>query len=159
MSKPSNSRPRHGLALRLAAALSVAIWTVATGFCSLENAVGHFEGLAQSEHHGADHRRAETTSPLPEGSQQSDDSHPGNHHEDICCSSLNSALPAIHSIAFAKPDFGSPFTLSSACVEQLPVFGQATASFSRRAFSEDLLFTPELFLGPAFRGNAPPSFA
>ena len=158
MSKASKSQHRYGLPLRLAAVLSVAIWTVATGFCSLESAVGHIEGLAHSEHHGTDHHHAETTS-LPGSSAQSDDSHPGNHHEDVCCSSLNAALPAIHSTGFAKPDFGSPFALSSACVEQLPVFGHATALFSRRAFSEDLLFTPELFLGPAFRANAPPSFA
>ena len=159
MSKASNSQHCHGLALRLAAVLSVVIWTVATGFCSLESAVGHVEGPTHSEHHGADHNHAETTSPLPGGLAQSDDSHSGNHHEDVCCSSLNAALPAIHSTAFAKPDFGSPFTLSSVCLEQLPVFERATASFSRRAFSEDLLFTPELFLGPAFRANAPPSFA
>ena len=158
MSKPSKSHHRSSLALRLAAALCVVVWTAATGFCSVESAFGHVEALTHSEHHDADHHHAKTST-LPESSEQSDESPPGNHGEDACCSSLNASLPPVCSTSFAKPDFGTLFNVSPAWFEQMPMLGYVAASFTRHALSENRLFTPELFLGPAFRANAPPSFA
>ena len=155
----SSRQPKLKISLRVAAVISLFAWVLASSLCLSESLFSHWSDGAghdalrghQSDWH---HDTASTEGP-------SGHSHDSNNGEEggSCCSSLN-ALPHTGSSALLpKGDFGQLAPLHFALLTPVLTFVQPEVSPPRQTKSRDWVFTPEVYLGPAFRSHAPPLFA
>ena len=131
--------------LRLLAAGTLLCWLGALALCSTEC----FEG--DSDHHAGQKEIASSHSdahPTPDS-----ENHSG--HDDSVCDSLKTLVPTAHTDLLPKPDFGFCF-LNFAAVPQALTVAECEAPVSRQPPDREFVFTPEVFLGPAFRSLAPP---
>jgi len=74
------------------------------------------------------------------------------------CLSLKSALQGDTSCALVQPEFHLLISAVPVLFAFDPVAAEQIASFSRQAQRHNLVLTPEVSLGPAFRSLAPPTF-
>ena len=131
--------------LRLLAATTLLCWLGALALCSTEC----FEG--DSDHHAGQKEIASSHSdahPTPDS-----ENHSG--HDDSACVSLKTLVPTAHTDLLPKPDFGFCF-LSFVPLPQTLTVAECEAPVSRQPPDREFVFTPEVFLGPAFRSLAPP---
>ena len=127
--------------LRWFAGATVLVWIVASGFCSVEHFFGHAESDAAPASETADH------------------SHDSDKHDDSehsCCDSLKATPQLGSSTVLNHPDFGKLLSPDFLLLAQVLTFVQPEAPISRQPPDRQWVFTPEVFLGPAFRSHAPP---
>lgn len=136
--------------VRLMAAGAVVVWLAASGFCALETLVGcaHEEANAGQVVLQAGPAHHDPAPP------QDSDSHHG--HERSCCTSLQTAEWALHSVFLLAPDFGQIRALLYVWSSPLFTPADRAETFSRQTPDREWVFTPEVCLGPAFRSHAPP---
>ena len=84
------------------------------------------------------------------------DNHSG--HDDSGCISLKTLVPTVSDVDLIKPNFGF-CTLSFILPPQSVTVAQIETSVSRQPPDNELVFTPEVCLGPAFHSLAPPVLA
>lgn len=164
----THRQPKLPLALRIIAAGCVALWLAGVSACNLESLFccashGNHEAAYDHGDSGAD---AEANHAHDEGSHHSHDaeghSHGSHKHESkegSCCSMLKAVALTAKPIVFGKPACQSiPFqgvlletraTLPASSSEKLSTC---------QTKSRNWVFTPEVYLGPAFRSLAPPAF-
>ena len=131
--------------LRLLAAATLLCWLGALALCSTEC----FEGDSD---HQAGHK--ETASSHSDNDATPDsDNHSG--HDDSACDSLKTVVHTANSNHLVKPDFGF-CVLSFASLPQALTVAQIEAPVSRQPPNREWIFTPAVYLGPAFRSHAPP---
>ena len=135
--------------LRSLAAATLLIWLAALVFCSFDCCVGisdcqswHHDEQAAASHH--DHDQAPDS-----------DNHSGDG--DSICDSLKTVVHAANKNLLLKPDFGFSI-LSFFSPSQALTVAQIETPVSRQPPDREWLFTPAVYLGPAFRSLAPPVF-
>jgi hypothetical protein len=136
--------------VRLLAAGAVLVWLGASGFCTLETLIGHPQEAVDAGHVVEQAASAHHDAAPPQDS----DRHDG--HERSCCSSLQAAESALHSVILEKPDFGQINALLPGWSTPLFTLSERQETFSRETPERKWVFTPEVCLGPAFRSHAPP---
>ncbi len=136
--------------IRICAALSLVVWLAALTFCSANCFLR--DSHCQPNHHD----------------EQAADAHPDHDHDqapasknhngcdDSFCDSLKAFSHTTDTIVIAKPDFGLAYILASTSFSQLLTVPQSETSMFRQARQREWVFTPEVYLGPAFRSQAPP---
>ena len=129
------------------AAATLLVWLAALVFCSADCFFGdshcqpsHHEEQAVASHHEHD---------------QTPDSDKHNERHDSACDSLKTLVPTAHSNVLPKPDFCF-CVLGFVSPPQGLAVAQIETPISRQPPDRDWLFTPEVYLGPAFRSHAPP---
>ena len=127
--------------LRICAAVSLVVWLMAIGFCFTE---------CQGENYHSE------LAHLEQAAATSSHSHDSDKHDDSFCNSLHSICPVSPSVAFEKPDFGLALTLDFISTAQLALVAQSDTFVSRQPPDSHRVFTPEVYLGAAFRSLAPP---
>lgn len=146
-----HSRQRKSsLAFRLCAVVSLLVWVAASGFCSVESLIGadhHADGAAQHDHDVA--ASADSDHHSPDSDKKDGDEH-------SCCSSLTAAAPSASQTILTKPDFGKLLSPNFLWLAQTLAFVQPEAPILRQPPDRQWVFTPEVYLGPAFRSHAPP---
>jgi hypothetical protein len=75
------------------------------------------------------------------------------------CSTLKTMLAGEEPWSVAAPEFDALYELSPMALAMETMPAPVNSRFLRPARSSDWVFTPEVSLGPAFRGLAPPFFA
>lgn len=140
------------MALRLCAVVSLLVWVAASGFCSVESLIGH------GDHHanGADHHENATAASATDSDHHSHDSDKDRGDEHSCCASLAAANPSAQKTVLTKPDFGKLLSFNLLWLAQVLTFVQPEAPILRQPPDRERVFTPEVYLGPAFRSHAPP---
>jgi hypothetical protein len=142
-------RVKYSPTTRLVALLSLCVWFVASGFCSIEALIRHqHDDTASSDH-------------LHNGKNpaHSHDSKEKKGHENVCCTSLTTVLPNNDSslLQLFQP-LSIVWSLSLARLDPLPGRFSFHCFIFRQTQHCNLIFTPEVCLGPALRSLAPPSF-
>jgi hypothetical protein len=166
-------QPKIHVGLRIVAAGCIVLWLLASSFCSVEHLFDndhHHAEAATSEtaaHHDSDHSQeaevvehahGEANHPH-DSAQHSHDSHPHDDGEDACCSTL-----------MATAQFTTPFVIIKPILQPLdflcPVsqardlmLSASKDELERQVKPPDWVFTPQVCLGAAHRGLAPPSLA
>jgi hypothetical protein len=135
-------------AIRLCAATSLVVWLAALMFCSADCFPG--DSHCQPSHHD------EQAAASQHEHDQAPDSDKHGDCNDSFCDSLKTFVHLTGSSFLAKPDFGLAYTLGFASFSQATEVSQPEAPIFRQAWRGDWVFTPEVYLGPAFRSHAPP---
>ena len=153
----SKRQPKLGIGLRICAVFSLFAWLAVSSHCATEFLFGHSHDGAGHEHADADHHEHDADASSHATSGHSHDS--GDDEKDhSCCSTLQTITPSASSFVFLKPDFGKLFSLQIALLTQALYLADPEVSPPRQAKYREWLFTPEVYLGPAFRAHAPPLF-
>jgi len=127
--------------LRICAALLLFVWIAASGQCSVEHFFSHTESAATPASATASH------------------SHDSDKHDDsdhTCCDSLKATPQLGGSIVLNHPDFGKLLSADFLSLAQTLNFVQPEAPVLRQPLNRERVFTPEVYLGPAFHSLAPP---
>ncbi len=136
--------------LRSLAGAMLLVWMTALAFCSAECFLG--DSHCQPTHHD---EQATT-------SHHHHDEAPDSEKHDGCdnsfCDSLQTIVHTASGNHLFKPDFGLAYILDFA-PSQISTIPQAEAQISRQPPDRKWVFTPEVYLGPAFRSHAPPVLA
>lgn len=152
----STRQPKLGIALRICAGLSLFAWLWASSLCATESLFGHSHDNSNHEYGTAEHQEHDAEA-SPSAAGHSHNS--GNGEEGhSCCSTIQTALASAGSIAFLKPDFGKPLSLQAVLLTQALALIEPEVTSTRQAKQRERVFTPEVYLGPAFRAHAPPLF-
>ena len=134
---------------RCFAAVTLLLWIGAQVLCQAHCAPGacHDES-GETGYHEA------TTSHSHHGDEQS----PAHQDSsaDASCETLKSALSGNASSPLVTPEFSILYTLAPTALALDLTAIEPGAFFSREARTRDWVFTPEVFLGPAFHSLAPP---
>ena len=137
--------------LRYFAAAALLVWVAAQVVCSAHCNFGFGHGDAeQASCHGS----------APSQAHHDDGNSPGPAHKgsstSAACLTLKSALFDGKVCELVKPEFQLLYTLAwfAPAVEATQI--ELVAHFFRQARPRDWVFTPEVYLGPAFRSLAPP---
>jgi len=137
--------------LRFFAATALLVWIAAQGLCfaHCNFGVGHGGSDKPSCHGAASPKSCHGTKDSSAPPQKSS---PGS----LICSTLKSALVGSGPEALVSPDLHLLcFLAPLAAADDAAVIAPASVSF-RQAHSREWTFRPEVCLGPAFRGLAPP---
>jgi hypothetical protein len=135
--------------LRWMAVLTLLVWTGAQAMCQV-----HCLSSACQDESAAAGRVAEKASYSHHG-----DEHSPAHHDDssdAACDTLKTVLTGNTTTPVVPPDFSLLYTVAPTVLALETTAIESAALFSRDARSHDWVFTPEVFLGPAFRSHAPP---
>ncbi len=100
---------------------------------------------------------AHALAPKPVSENHSCCPKPSNTSGGSVCTTLKSALVEKDSSGTTQPNLAPLYTLALFSVFLETTATAPSASVFRRAEKHDWVFTPEVFLGPAFRSLAPPS--
>lgn len=130
--------------LRITAGVLLMFWLAAMGLCVTECQGDDIQSGAAQMGQTAD------------SASQSHDSGKDDHRDDSFCASLHSLTTPSPCLAFVKPDFGLSFTLDFISTAQLVAVTPLETSISRQPPDREFVFTPEVWLGAAFRSLAPP---
>jgi hypothetical protein len=128
--------------LRSLAAVVLLCWVAAVVACSTR---------CLHESSEADH--------MEQASATQGDSHGSDkdsHHDDSFCTALHSLTPQTCGPVFVKPDFSPAFATDFVATAQILAITPADAPITRQPPDRELLSTPLVCLGPAFRSQAPP---
>ena len=158
------------LALRILAAGCVVLWLAGVSACSLEplfcresqgdEAVAHTDGghphrehVAAAPHsHDAEAHHSNTA----EG-RVSHGSHKHKSKEESCCSTLKAVVQTAESVVLSTPACHTISFLSVLLETHAASFPLLENPADCQTKDSDRVFTPEVCLGPAHRGLAPPS--
>lgn len=166
-------QPRIHVAFRVAAAVTVVFWLLATSYCSVEDLFGvdhngpvsagetstyeaeddhdHTPGDAAEHHHGKERHSHG-------GGGHSQGSHTHDGKGDLCCSTLQAFSYAAQPIVITKPVV-YPLSLICAPLQaRASILSELKEIPDRPPPSHDRVFTPEVCTGPANRSHAPPAF-
>ena len=166
-------QPKIHVGLRIVAAGCIVLWLLASSFCSVEHlfaddhhhaeasasgTVAHHDSDHSQEAEAAEHGHGEPSHPH-DTEQPSRDSHPHDKSDDACCSSLVATAQFATSFVIIKPihqplDFPCPVLLARDLMLSAP-----KNELERQAKPSDWVFTPQVCLGAAHLGLAPPSLA
>ena len=134
--------------LRLLAAATLLCWLGALVLCSTECLTPdsdcqpiHHDQQAASSHH--DHGQAP-------------DSDKHDCPDNSFCDSLKAVVHPPGNGFIFKQDFSLAYILGSAPLSQALTVSRPATPVFRQAWRRDWVFTPEVYLGPAFRSQAPP---
>ena len=141
--------------LRWVAGATLLVWIAASGFCSVEHFFGNAESSAEHNSDKAAHHQNDAA-PSSANADHSHDSDKHDGDEKSCCSSLTATPQSGGFVSLAKPDFGKLLSLDVIWLARTLTFVQPDAPSPRQARPREWVFTPEVFLGPAFRSHAPP---
>ncbi len=148
----SSRKTKWTPAIRVCATTTLVVWLAALVFCSSEC----FEGNSHcqpSNHDDHDHGQVAD-------SHHEHDQAPDSDRQDGCpktvCDSLKNCVPPTDSSFVFKQDFILAYILGSAPFSQALAISKPEASIFRQTWRRDWVFTPEVYLGPAFRSHAPP---
>ena len=134
-------------AIRFCAAMSLAVWLASLFFCSADC----FFGKSQCEPGLHDAQAA--------ASHHDNGQVPDSGKHDGCdssfCDSLKTVVHTANNNLLLKPDFGF-CVLSFVSLPQALTVAHIEAPVFRQPPDSEWLFTPAVFLGPAFRSHAPP---
>jgi hypothetical protein len=146
------SRPKHlRPLLRSIAAVTLLFWIGAVTLCSAHCALGVGHGDSDDDScHG---------SAVSQPHQDDHDSPTPAHHDSSAatCLALKSALSNGNAPAYIYPDFSMLQTLAPLVIALDSTTTEPATLFFRQARPGEWVFTPEVFLGPAFRSLAPPN--
>jgi hypothetical protein len=137
------------LATRAWAMVTLIVWLGAWAFCSADCLMG--DSRCQPEHH---HDEQAATS--HHDHDQTPDSDKHDCPDSSVCSSLKTFVPSAGNSFIFKHDFSLAYILGAAPLFQALVIPQFEIPIFRQAWRRDWVFTPEVYLGPAFRSHAPP---
>lgn len=159
--------------LRAGAAACLVFWLVCVALCDAEHlfAFDHHKSSASQEHGPSRgilaHQHDAAIDGVRQTLSESDPAHNAGeqsrgsdrHDEnDSCCSTIKAPVPSAKPVVVSKPilnPIAILFCLSDRSVTALP--SEENASICQ-AKSRERIFTPEVYLGPAFRSLAPPVF-
>jgi hypothetical protein len=133
---------------RSIAVVTLLAWTMALVFCSEHCSHGScHEKLEHASGHGSD---ADTNDPEHHS--------PANGDSDatLACSTLKSALMSANALTLVHPIFYQIYTLASDSFPDAIANTTSAELIFRQPPQRDLVFAPEVCLGPAFRSHAPP---
>ena len=140
-------RPTLSPLLRLLAAATLLVWLAALVFCSVDCCAGNFD--CQPGHHD------EQAAASHHDHDQAPDSDNHSGHDDSVCDSLKTVVHTANNNLLLKPDFGF-YVLSFVSLAQSSTVAQMETPGSRQPADREWLYTPAVYLGPAFRSLAPP---
>ena len=135
--------------LRWLAVLTLLVWTGAQALCQT-----HCSSSACHDESGAANGHAEKASAAHHGDENSPDHQDGS--ADASCDTLKSALSGNAASPLVTPEFSILYTLVPTALALDATAIEPSVSFLRQADRRDRVFTPEVFLGAAFRSLAPP---
>ena len=133
--------------LRSLAAATLLVWLGALVFCSADCLIG--DSHCQPSHHD------EQAASSHHDNGQTPDSDKHESGNDAACDSLKTLVPTANNNSLPKPDFGF-YVLSFVSLPQALTVAESESPISRQPPDREWLFTPAVFLGPAFRSHAPP---
>jgi hypothetical protein len=135
--------------LRSLAALALMVFVVAQAMCFVHCHFGGGHGdKAPPSCHGSPQHAA--------SHDGDDDSAPSAPTPTAACSTLKTMLAGDDAPPLVAPQLHTLYLLAPTTLALDATEVQPKASFSRQFWTRDLLFTPEVCLGPAFRSLAPP---
>ena len=140
--------------LRICAALMLLVWVAASGFCSVEPLFAHAKSSEHDSGKTAHHQDEAVPSSTDSGHSHDSDKHDDGEHS--CCASLTATPQSGGFVGLTKPDFGKLLSLDFIWLAQVLTFVQPETPSPRQTRAREWVFTPEVFLGPAFRSHAPP---
>lgn len=134
--------------LRILAAGCLLLWLAALGFCSTEALIGHHDETVS--------QKAKTKHSHSESPDSKHREHRGCDDDPLCVAlhSVNAPSPTI---LLAKPVSQWIATIDFAPLIALTSLEQPAIDFPRQQPDRIPIFTPEVYLGPAFRSHAPPT--
>ena len=131
------------------AAVTLLVWIGAQALCQAHCSPGacHDESGTAGGHEAATSH-----------SHHDDEQSPAHQDSsaDASCETLKSALSSHASSPLIIPEFSVLYTLAPTALALDVTAIEPVALFSRDARTRDWVFTPEVFLGPAFHSLAPP---
>jgi hypothetical protein len=135
--------------LRSFAAVTLLAWLAAQVLCAAHCNFGVCHGEAE---------KASCHGPALTHHDDADPAGPGhdNSSTTATCLTLKSALVSGSPLALVPPELHLLYTLAPVALALDATMAEATAPSSRQAWRRDWAFTPEVYLGPAFRSHAPP---
>lgn len=139
-----NSSAKLNPVLRFVAAGTLLIWLSAVVMCRMHCCGDDCQAGAQVAPHN--------------GMANSHDRDKDNHHDDLACLTLKSAVHSDNGIAFARPNPDFVHSLASVALVADEMAVEPAACF-RQQKRCDRAFTPEVCLGPALHSLAPPALA
>ena len=123
----------------------VFIWSVAIALCSAEPFLDHHHSPANDAESHAD-----------DGDHPDSDQHHNSGHDDVFCQSLQTIDHAPAPALLVKPELSAHIALDFLWVAAEFTMPVQTAPISRGSPRYVWVFTPEVYLGPAFHSLAPP---
>lgn len=168
-----NLRPRQpNPFLRAGAAACLIFWLVCVALCDAEHLFefDHHKSSASHEHgpsrgilaHQQDAPTATTRQALAESDpaqNAGEHSHGSDRHDgnDSCCSTIKAPVPSAKPLVVSKPTLNPAATLVFRFdPSATPLRSQEKAPVGPSK-NREWVFTPEVYLGPAFRSLAPPA--
>lgn len=136
-------------AMRLMAVVSLVLWLVASGICSVECEGGFSHCGARS----CCHRQSVGATGQSRGSE------PQHSHDSSFCISIHSLYAPVASLLVARPDALPAFVLNFISTADLAEVVAAKVHASRQLLPANPLFRPEVSLGAASRSQAPPALS
>ena len=134
--------------IRICAAMSLVVWLTALTFCSASCFLG-------DSHCQPSHRDEQATASHHDHDQAPDSDKHGGCNDSVC-DSLKTVVHSTSGNFIFKANFSLAYVLASASLAQALTVSQSETPIFRQAWRRDWVFTPELYLGPAFRSLAPP---
>jgi hypothetical protein len=133
------------------AAVTLLVWIGAQALCQAHCLFGacHGEAGESSCHETAASETHHADEHTPEPGHQ-------DRSANASCETLKSALSGNAASPLVTPEFSLLYTLAPTAIAVDATAIEPATSFSRQAGRRDWVFTPEVYLGPAFRSHAPP---
>jgi len=151
----STRKPKLKTSLRVWALLWLLAWVSTSAFCSAEGLFGHTHD-STSHRHAEERDHDHAAVPADGASGHSHDSKNDGDEGDSCCSTLKAVPQATSSLSLQIPDFAKLAPFHFVLLAHALTFVEPESRFLRQANYREWVFTPEVYLGPAFRAHAPP---
>lgn len=160
-------QPKPSLALRVIASSCIVLWFLALSYCSIGLFDdGHHHAQADAHRHSDHSQESEAAAHAhgepchPHGPEESSrNSHPHDHSDDACCSSLVATAQFATPFCILKPVL-QPIALRRPLIQACDLMPSGSKDgMERQGKPRDLVLTPVVCLGPAHRSLAPPSLA
>lgn len=156
----ASRQPKLRMSLRIWAVVSLVAWLGASVFCAGDALLGHPHGDGEGGHataSGQPHHAGSTATDSAAAHGHSHDSDQGDGHDEAaCCSTLIGVQQATSSLVLPTLDFARLASFHFVFLSQTLAPSEPEGSPPRQSSPRDWAFTPEVFLGPAFRSHAPP---
>lgn len=143
---------QQAVRLRLLASAVLLVWLTAMAFCAAHCSLGIGHGDSnQSSCHGT---AASTSHHEDDHSGVPNDQRPQTSYN---CEILKSALLPGNAPILVQPEPHLLYVLPPLVALLESALDEPRTSLLRQAWRRDWVFTPEVYLGPAFRSHAPPA--
>ena len=145
--RQSRQRTRKFL-LRIYAAMFLTVWIGSLFFCSAN--------CSSEKSHSEPHHHAKEVADSHHDHDQAPDSNKHSDCNNSFCDSLKTFVHSTGDSFITKARFSLTYTLAFVSPSQTLAVPQSETPIFRQAYRRDWAFTPEVYLGPAFRSHAPP---